>query len=89
MFISILVKSVITINNGFAIDIRSENSDINYHNVNTPRDYNNGCPVMNDGVFPASYTNTPYTNTPAYIDTPGNVINSDLSQFYPPVSSAI
>ncbi|CAB4419385.1 unnamed protein product [Rhizophagus irregularis] len=67
------------------MDIRSENSDINYHNVNTPRDYNNGYPVMNDGVFPASYTNTPYTNTPAYINTPGNVINSDLSQSYPPV----
>ncbi|PKY50247.1 hypothetical protein RhiirA4_466624 [Rhizophagus irregularis] len=38
---------------------------------------------MNDGVFPASYTNTPYTNTPAYTDTPGNVIISDLSQSYP------
>ncbi|PKY42364.1 hypothetical protein RhiirA4_456150 [Rhizophagus irregularis] len=63
-------------------DIRSENSDINYRNANTPRDYNNGYPVMNDGVFPASYT-----NTPAYTDTPGNVIISDLSQSYPTASA--
>ncbi|CAB4482831.1 hypothetical protein RhiirA5_465860 [Rhizophagus irregularis] len=73
------------INNGFNSDLqsqttdtRSENSNINYHNANTP-DYNNGYPMMNGGVFPASYT-----NTPVYTDTPGN---SDLSQSYPTASS--
>ncbi|PKY55672.1 hypothetical protein RhiirA4_475293 [Rhizophagus irregularis] len=57
---------------------KNENSNINYHNANTPCDYNNGYPMMNGGVFSASYA-----DTPAYTDTPGNVTTSELSQSYP------
>ncbi|RGB21643.1 hypothetical protein C1646_777596 [Rhizophagus diaphanus] len=36
-------------------------------------------PMMNGGVFSASYA-----NTPAYTDTPGNFTTSESSQILPP-----
>jgi hypothetical protein len=63
-------------------DSENSNSNINYHYLNTPYDYDNGYSMKNGDVFPVSYI-----NTPAHNDTFGDVTISDLSQSYPIATS--